>query len=235
LNDPFTKTYQVGPYTLDRPQIVKFTAMYSLPFGDGKHFLSGTNRAVSRLVSGWEVTSFILEPLSGYPATYAGNVIPLKDPQTPGGGYSGSVDWKAYNVRLHNPCALRQFDDGHIEPNPQSLSLGCGSDWSNNWGNYAWLQTAAYAPRYTPYRSGQIRRHHAMQMDVSILKTTKINERMRAQFGFEAFNFLNHNYYGRDGNNTDPASANFGGVIPANVSTQNILPRQIQVRLKFFW
>ena len=77
--------------------------------------------------------------------------------------------------------------------------------------------------------------HHAVQMDMSIMKRTKFGERYSAQFGFEAFNVLNHNYFGRDNINTDPNSANFGGVIPANVSTQNILPRQIQVRLKFYW
>ena len=49
------------------------------------------------------------------------------------------------------------------------------------------------------------------------LRTTAFS-RMNAQFGFEAFN---------DNIKTDPNSV--------NVSTQNILPRQIQVRLKFNW
>jgi hypothetical protein len=61
FNDRFTNTCQQGPYSLDRPQIIKFTAIYSLPFGEGKHFLSGANRVVSKLVSGWEATSFILD------------------------------------------------------------------------------------------------------------------------------------------------------------------------------
>ena len=159
----------------------------------------------------------------------------LKDPRTPGGGFSGTVDWKGYIVREWNPCVLRQFNDGSITPTPQSIALGCGSDFSNNWGNYAWLETASYAPRYTPYRSGNIRVHHAVQMDVSILKRTRITERTSFQFGFEAFNVLNHNYFGRSNLTTDPNSTNFGAVIPSTVNTQNILPRQIQVRFKFFW
>src|SRR5260370_6846811 len=72
-------------------------------------------------------------------------------------------------------------------------------------------------------------------MDASLLKRTRINERMSCQFGFEAFNLMNHNYFGRDDYNTDPNSANFGSVFPSQVSTQNILPRQIQVRFKFNW
>jgi len=99
------------------------------------------------------------------------------------------------------------------------------------------LQTTNYAPRYTPYRSGQIRVHHAFQADASLLKTTRINERMRLQLGFEAFNMFNHNYYGRDNLNTTTSSALFGSIIPAAPpnGTQNMLPRQIQVRFKFNW
>jgi hypothetical protein len=174
--------------------------------------------------------------LKGYPTNLASNVIPLKDPQTPGGTFSGSPDWKGYQVRGWNPCVLRQDNNtGVISPTPASIGLGCGADYSNNWGNYVWLQTASYAPRYTPYRSGQIRRHQAVQMDISILKRTKITERTSFQFGFEAFNFLNHNYFGRDNFNTDPNSAAFGSVFPSTVSTQNMMPRQIQVRFKFYW
>ena len=236
LNDPYTNTYQQGPYLLDRPQIVKLTAVWELPFGNGKRFGTDTRGFLGKLISGWNWTTFFLDPLSGYPANLASNVIPLKDPRTPGGGFAGTPNWKAYQVRLFNPCVLRQDNNtGVIAPSAASIALGCGTDFSNNWGNYAWLQTASYAPRYTPYRSGQIRVHHAIQMDVSLLKRTRITERLSFQFGFEAFNFLNHNYYGRSNINTDPTVANFGGVIPSTVNTQNILPRQIQVRFKFFW
>ena len=37
---------------------------------------------------------------------------------------------------------------------------------------------------------------------------------MRFQLGFEAFNLMNHNYFGRDNLNTDPNSINFGAVDP---------------------
>jgi hypothetical protein len=237
FNDRYNNVYQQGPYFLDRPQVIKVTTLYDLPFGKGKKFGSGSHGIVDRLISGWTVTNFILDPLSGYPANQPSNGILLKDPRTPGGGFDGHVNWKGYIVREWNPCVLRQFNDGSIVPTPQSLALGCGADFSNNWGNYAWLELAntTYAPRFTPFRSGQIRVHHAVQMDASILKMTKINERLRFQAGFEAFNILNHNYFGRDNISTDMNSSNFGAVLPSLVSTQNILPRQIQVRLKFFW
>ena len=236
--DVFTKTYQQGPYFLDRPHLIKLTAIWELPFGEGKKFGAGSHGVAKRVISCWQWTTFFNDALKGYPANLPSNAIMLKDPaKVTGGGYNGYVDWKAYQVREWNPCVLQQnVNTGLIAPTPASIGLGCGTDYSNNWGNYAWLETTNYAPgRLAPNRSGQIRVHHAFQMDASLLKTTRINERMKIQLGFEAFNVLNHNYFGRDNLNTDPNSANFGSVIPSTVSTQNILPRQIQVRFKFNW
>jgi len=237
FNDKFTNTYQQGPYSLDRPQVLKLTAIWELPFGAGKKFGAGTHGLTKRVISGWEYTTFFNDAFRGLPANLPGNAIMLKDPaKSVGGGYNGSVDWKAYQVREWNPCVLQQdANTGVITPTSASIGLGCGTDFSKDWGNYAWLQTTNFAPRYTPNRSGQIRVHHAYQLDASLLKTTMINERMRLQLGFEVFNMFNHNYFGRDNLNTTTSSANFGSVIPATVSTQNMLPRQIQVRFKFNW
>jgi hypothetical protein len=242
-NDPYLNVTQQGLYFLDRPQVIKLTAIWQLPFGEGKKFGANSHGLAKKLMSGWEYNNFFVDPLSGFPAELPGvgtsgaNAFPLKDPATtPGGPFTGNVDWKAYQVRAWNPCVLRQDNNtGVIAPTPQSISLGCGTDFSNNWGNYAWLETADYAPRLTPFRSGQIRRHHAFQWDMSILKRTKISERFSAQFGVEAFNVFNHNYFGRDQFSRDPNSADFGSIFPSQVSTQNMLPRQVQLRFKFYW
>jgi hypothetical protein len=128
---------------------------------------------------------------------------------------------------------LKQNDDGSVVPQPSSTALGCGAA---NSGNYAWLATTSFAPSYNPFRSGQIRRQHAFSLDTSLLKMTQITERIRVQLGFEAFNVANHNFYGLVSNyDTSPTSTTFGVVRPSTVSTQNGLPRQIQVRMKFFW
>jgi hypothetical protein len=238
FNDIYTNTYQQGLYTLDRPQVLKLSTVYELPFGEGKHFGANSNKFVKLLASGWQWTNIFGDSFRGAPADLPGNVIQLKDPQTPGGGFKGSPDWKAYQVRMWNPCVLKQNNDGSIVPVQASINLGCGTDFSNNWGNYAWLETAPnYSQRFTPYRSGQIRKHHAFSLDASLLKTTRINERASIQLGFEAFNLANHNYFGREGINGNPedSNGNFGTVFPSRVSNQNILPRQIQVRFKFNW
>jgi hypothetical protein len=236
LNDAYTNTYQQSLYFLDRPHVFKLTSVIELPFGKGKWIGDGAKGLVGKLISGWQWTNFITEPLSGYPADLPGNTIQLKSEKTPGGPFKGTPDWKAYQVYAWNPCVLRQDQNtGVIAPTSNSIALGCGTDFSKDWGNYAWLQTAGYAPRFTPRRSPVVRRHAAMQFDASLLKRTQINERLAFQFGFEAFNLMNHNYFGRDQYNTTPDNANFGSIRPSTVSTQNILPRQIQVRFKFTW
>ncbi|HEY1341387.1 MAG TPA: hypothetical protein VGF59_27945, partial [Bryobacteraceae bacterium] len=245
FNDPYANVYQEGLYFLDRPQVLKLTAVYELPFGEHKHFGAGSTGLVKKLISGWEWNTAFVDPFSGFPSDLP-NAIQLKDPLTPVKDASGNfvkdasgkpiwtgvTDWKAYQVRAWNPCVLRQNDDGSVAPTPGSVALGCGAADS---GNYAWFAPAGFAPRYTPSRSGQIRRHHAIQMDTSLLKMTHITERLRVQFGFEAFNVLNHNYFGRDQFDTGATSNTFGVVRPSTVSTQNILPRQIAVRMKFYW
>ncbi len=116
--------------------------------------------------------------------------------------------------------AHRQFDDGHPEPTPDAFAIVTDP------GKHA---------RYTSRRSGPIRGNHTFQADASLLKPYEITERLETQFGVEALNLLNHNYFGRDQVNQDPNSAAFGSVFPAQVSTQNILPRQIQIRMKIMW
>src|SRR5258708_8540813 len=97
FNDAFNNVYQQGLYFLDRPQVVKLTAVYALPFGEGRKWGAASNGLVKKLISGWEWTNFMLEPLSGFPADLPGNVIELRDPQT-ALGWSRQTDWKAYDV-----------------------------------------------------------------------------------------------------------------------------------------
>jgi hypothetical protein len=224
-NDAYANVQQQGLYFLDRPHVFKLTAVYELPFGKGKKFAGNSHGIVDKIVGGWEFATFYLNQ-SGTPVDLP-NMIQLKDPKI---GYE-SPDWKAYKVRGWSPCVLRQYNDGTVKMQQFSIDAGCGTDPST----YSWLLPAGYSPRYTPYRSGQIRRHHAFTMDASLLKTIHVTERLRAQLGFEAFNVMNHNYYGRESFNTNGNDANFGTVMPAYASTQNGFPRQIQVRLKAFW
>ncbi len=223
FNDPYADVQQQGLYFSDRPHIFKLTAVYDLPFGKGQRWGSGSTGILQKLISGWEVTAFYNDS-SGEPLDLPGNVIMLKDPRV-------KPDWKAHQVRFWQPCVLRQFDDGSIRPQQFSIDRGCGTDPAN----YHWLMTAGYAPRATPFRSGQMRAHSAFTLDASLLKTTYIGERARFEFGIEAFNAFNHNYFGRERGVTDPNNPNFGTMFPNAAWTGNGYPRQVQLRMKFYW
>ena len=205
--------------------------MYELPFGKGKSFGGGMSGIADKLLGGWQFSTFS-QVASGEPNNLPGNVIQLLDPRTAGGDWNGTVNWKDHRNVGWNPCVLRQFNDGAIRPQQFSIDRGCGTDTSK----YAWLMTADYAPRYTPFRSGQIRKQSLFNMDVSIAKTVQFNERFRFQFRVEAFNMTNYYFYGRnDGFNTDPNNPLFGVVFPNQGNTQNGYPRQVQLGFKFYW
>ena len=223
-NDPYANIQQQGLYFNDRPHFFKLTAIYELPFGKGKKFGAGANGFLQKLIGGWEATSFFTNA-SGEPNDLPGNVIQLKDPKV------SNVDWKANQVRGWSPCVARQFNNGTVTVQPYSIALGC----SANPADASWLMLPDYAPRSTPSRSGQIRKHHAFTLDSSLIKSVQITERLRIQFRAESFNLLNHNYYGRDNFNTDPNNVNFGTVFPSLVSNQNSNPRQIQLGIKAYW
>jgi hypothetical protein len=223
-NDPYANVQQQGLYFNDRPHFFKLTAIYELPFGKGKRFGAGAGSVAQRIIGGWEITSFYTNS-SGEPNDLPSNVIQLKDPRV------DNIDWKANQVRGWSPCVARMFNDGSVRMQPFSLNLGCANDPAQA----AWLMLPNYAPNSTPSRSGQIRKHHAYTWDASIIKNTQITERLRVQFRAEAFNLMNHNYFGRDNFNTDPNNPNFGTVFPSLVSTQNSNPRQVQLGIKAYW
>ena len=72
--------YQQGLYYADRPHFFKATIVYPLPFGHGKKLLAGVHGVTDRLVSGWEVASFITEAPEGEPANQSGSLVPLGNP-----------------------------------------------------------------------------------------------------------------------------------------------------------
>jgi hypothetical protein len=232
FNDPFNNVQQQGLYFNDRPHYVKFNTVYELPFGTGKKWGSNAGKFARLLTSGWTFSTYT-QFSSGEPNNLPGNVIQLRDPRTVGGDWNGQVDWKKHQIQGWNPCVLRQFNDGRIVPQPFSIQRGCSA---TDFSQYAWLMTADYAPRYTPSRSGQIRKQRLWNMDAALSKTTNITEQLRFQFGVEAFNLTNYYFFGRDSNfNTNPNDPNFGTIFPHLAWIGNGYPRQFQLRMKLLW
>ncbi len=221
--------YQEGLYYADRPHFIKITMVYELPFGQGQKFLTGTHGIAKKLVSGWEVNTFITESPEGEPANLPNGVLPLRDPSL------GSPHWGANTVHLWNNCVLNEADNGVITPTSTSLSLGCSA---TDFSGYDWLiLPPSFRPNQTnSYRSPNIRVQGTYTADASITKITQITERVKFQFRAEAFNVLNHWNYMLTNINNSATDPNFGAIVPHTTGTTgSVNPRSIQLGFKAIW
>ncbi|MBC7926707.1 MAG: TonB-dependent receptor, partial [Bryobacteraceae bacterium] len=186
--------------TFDRTHVVKFSTHYELPFGRGRKFASGVNSWVDRLIGGWDLNAFYTAT-SGEPADLPGNAIMLKDPGI-------AADRSKTIVRGWNPCVLQTNANGSVTPTRASTVVnGCSA---TDFSDYAWLipRNELLTYRTNPLRSGQIRMPAQYLADLSLNKTFKFGERMRAQFRAEAFNAFNRFNVFSVRYNTNPLDAN---------------------------
>jgi hypothetical protein len=236
-------------YAFDRPHVVKIGTVWELPVGKGKHFLNTSHPVLSRLVSGWQHT-MIFQYSSGRPWEFppsnsssnpAGGIAPGTSVQgTPPGSLiylkdaSVPVDWSAPKIYGVRPCVLKMQSDGTIAPQPYSIAYGCGTDQSSY--DFLFIPSSLYAPRIAPLHFSNLRLHAVPQMDMSLNKTTRINERMSVQFRAEAFNIMNTFYFPIQQFTNNPDDSNFGSIIKGTTAQGNAnFPRQVQLAVKFIF
>jgi len=237
-----------GPSVFDVRQNFTMNAVYELPFGPGKTYLTAAG-ALGKIVGGWELSSIGIwhtghpltismglggniqtGPFMGFPYTYLlpdGNdqtnqrpdVVPGVPLYLSGGGMNG--------MPLINAAA---FQAPPVDSNGNFTRFG-------NAGN------------------GVARALNIWQVDLALMKETRLTERFGLQFGVQAFNVFNHVQLGDPGNLTlnympggdTPATAGANLSAPGNfglitntvnglgTNTGTGLPRQLQfmLRVKF--
>ena len=219
--DGLNNVMQRGLSSNDRPHKFVYSMIWQLPAGKGHRFLNSSNRFVNNLFSGWEATT-IYQIFSGRPWTLPGNVMYLKDARNP------NFTWDASLVQPVLPCVLNWDNSNKVAMQAFSTDYGCKE--AN------WLIVPSYNPRYTPYYDGHVRLQTVRLMDASLNKMLRLTERYRVQFRFESFNLLNSFFVNTKQFINDPANANFGSLIKAEVSApQSNYPRNIQIAVKFIW
>jgi hypothetical protein len=218
-NDVQQRVPERSIYQYDQTHNVKFSAVYALPFGEGKRFWKPSNKVLSRFVSGWE-TNVLFSYHSGIPWRLPTNFIYVKEAK------ASNINWNAPVVQVANPCVAQWNTNGSIALQSFSAKAGCT--------DYNFLSEPLFAPAAEPAFSGQIRTMSAPNTDASLNKTTRIRERTSVQFRAEVFNVSNKfNFYQAQPNSTLTSSA-FGSVTKANVSSSNgNQPRVIQLSVKF--
>lgn len=212
--DPLNNVMQRGLVAFDKPHRFVVSSITQLPFGRKSH---GWQKM---LLAGWEHTT-IFQLASGRPWDLPSNVQYLKDARIP-------LDWSGARVQAVAPCVQRWNENNTITYLQHATDYGCKE--AN------WLVVPRFNPRYTPFRASNIRLQGVRMLDMSLNKTTAINERYRVQFRAEVFNVTNSFRVIGAVFNNNAENVNFGSIEKAAVSApQSNYPRQVQLAVKFIW
>jgi hypothetical protein len=236
-----------GPSVFDVRHNITVNAVYELPFGPGKTYLHDSG-PVGKIVGGWELSS-IGTWHTGHPLTVkmglGGNII------APGTLFDGLA--QTYLLPDGNDQTDQRPD---LVPGVPILLPGGGKN------NMPLINPAAFAAppvdsngnftRFGNAPNGIVRALDIWQVDLALMKDTKLTERFSIEFGVQAFNVFNHTQLGDPGNLTlDYNPPSLGSPTPNNLrapgdfavitntvnglgtNTGTGLPRQLQFMLRF--
>lgn len=158
--------------------------IYELPFGRGRHYLSGANRFVDFLAGGWE--------LSGVYAFHSGQFLtPLwTGPDPVGIAFTTSSTPAQVTIR---PNQLR---DPNLPSDQRSVDR--------------WFDPAAFAPptagAFGTASKGVIKGPGSNIWDVGFFKSFQLTENVRLRWELTATNFFNHPNWSNPGTNISSAA-----------------------------
>jgi hypothetical protein len=197
----------------DVPHRVTTSILYELPFGNGKRVGGNASGLVNALIGGWSVNA-IGQFQSGRPLDFnARNVYFNGDLDALKAKYTDNSDVPVFDISGF------YFHDAAVQTNGVDDPVKQRADPRINLANNL---------RYFPSRVDGIRSPFLKLWDISIVKQVPISGRVRAQFNVEFLNAFNVVVF--NDANTDPRNADFG-----KVTSQNNLPRDIQLAAKIVW
>lgn len=180
--DQYNRRLEKSIGQFDQTHLLKLSTIWELPFGKGKHFLSGGG-LVSRMLGDWRISGIQIYG-SGLPiALSRNNPLPIfNGPTRP--LVTSYDDWRA-------PIAGGKFD-----PNvDRYLNRAVFPTQPNDFGN---------ATRFNP----KLRTPSGFNENVSLAKSFRITEKKRVDIRGEAFNLLNRTQFGAPNANLN--SSTFG-------------------------
>jgi hypothetical protein len=239
-----------GPSVFDIRHNVAADVVYELPFGTGKRYLN-EGGVLNKIVGGWTFSSVGLWH-TGHPFTITMNISPTQLPD--GNDQTTQRPDLVPGVPLLLPGGVRNYT---IPINPAAFApppLAAGTDQSGvPYASYGLVGRFGDAP------NGLIRALDSWQIDMALMKTTQITERVSVEFGVQAFNIFNHVQLGDPNTNNlafnyvqvgsawvlQPAG-NLGQITTTNNFNNNNdnatspntgtgLPRQLQFMLRFLF
>jgi hypothetical protein len=197
----------MGLAPFDIRHAVSASGIYDLPFGKGRHYLSGMSRAGEMLLGGWS-TNWILTLNTGQPQT-------INCTKTTGAGtgcyalYTGADPYGGkHNVsQYYNPAAFA--DPGVV--------------------------TAVGQTDFSPLGGGntQVSGPPLRRLDFSIFKSFPVGEHRRFEFRAESFNLANHPAFAQPGSLNYLDTANFARITATRDAPNDA--RELQFALKFYF
>jgi hypothetical protein len=183
------------------------SAVYELPFGHGRQFLSTGNAVESKFVNGWQISG-IENWSTGTPiliSSYNNGTT-----QSAYGGLSQRPDWSGTSARLTSKAS--KGNNPVLLFNPTVFSKPLSFEIGN-------------APRTIGVNNPSLQ-----NLDLQIAKNTRFghDDRYNVQFRTEMFNAFNH--AGLGGPDTNLTDSNFG-----KTQSFNGTARRIQFALKFLF
>lgn len=192
------------PAQWDIPHNLQLNGLYELPFGKGKKFAADSPAVVRQVISGWQVSA-IARIQQGWPLELNANTVPT--------GISPVIDNQNLD-RWFNTCT--QLVGG--------ATRGCQQGEQPVWSVRQPFQLQTWSNRVTWVRRPGIR-----NLDVSVIKNTRITERVMLQFRTDFLNSTNTVQF-FNGPITDVNNGLFGRIAGAVV--QSNLPRFVQMSLR---
>ena len=212
----------------DIPNNFVISYIYELPVGNGKHFLAGTPKPVSMLISNWSISG-IQHYESGQPISIFGATgIPGKNSSVRFDKVAGQpVKNSAYkNPLLFNStsnataCETGYFNcaafyDPNLFTNRDPNGVGASGE-GNPW-RFGTM----------PRNSSDIRGFGYSNEDFGISKVFPINERIKVDFRGEMFDAFNRHIFTRPVSNLNSATLNVGQIGGLEEG-----PRNVQFHIK---
>jgi len=242
INNALCMSCQYGRVSFDRPQRFVINYSYDLPFGKGMEGVTG------KLISGWNVSGITIAQ-SGDPLTFvdSGGMGPDALAAT-GGAYGTSTT--SYLSGLSTAEYCPGFNNHNILAKGSILSKvgvnapnGVGYFNLNGFCNSPTVPFGdATATDYGNSGVGAVLGPGQFNWDISILKNTKLTERVTMQFRTDFYNAFNHPQF------ADPGGLSFGnigfedieatslvGTPDVAIAHTNVNPRLVQFGVHFLF
>ncbi|HWB83123.1 MAG TPA: TonB-dependent receptor [Bryobacteraceae bacterium] len=216
VRNEFDQSLSWEPNNNVRPHRFVWSAVWELPFGKGRAFLS--SGVLQHIVGGWQV-SWIYQYQDGTALGFSNRF------------YYGDLDQIA-SVLNHDQVHsknIHQWFDPTISYNPllnsSASATGAIPDNFVGFEGRSAFQPGTYQVRVFPNLLDSVRADGIHNWDTKLYRRFVIHERLNFNFSVDLLNMTNHTNFGTP--NLDPTSTNFG-----RVTSQSGSPRQIQLNLR---